>query len=954
MSAVLLRRFHAVEGLQLVRLSSGLSVKHAIRRYLREPEVLYAEPNYIVRATVLPNDTLFPQQWGINNTGQFGGTAGADIHAPSAWELTTGSSSIVIATLDTGIDYDHQDLAANVWSAPTSFSISVDGNTIICPGGTHGINVVPFPATCDPLDDNSHGTHVSGIIGAAGNNNVGVAGVNWNVNLMACKFLDGDGGGGESGAIACLDFVKAMKDNGVNLVATNNSWGGDFVSQALLDAIHAQEEDGILFVAAAGNDFQDNDLTPTFPASFFAPNIISVAATSRTDAAATFSNLGRHTVHLGAPGQEILSTTPNNTYSVFSGTSMAAPFVTGVAALLKAQNPSLDWRAIKNLILAGGDTIPSLPQTITGKRLDAYGSLTCSGATVASRLQPSVMNTSGAVGSPVTLAYLNITCGQPNGSVSVLSSSGDTITLQDDGTSPDQAAGDGIYSGQWIPPASGNHTLTFPGGDSVNVDALTNYYPWPVAPSDYNYRNFSGTNLDLGDDSVATITSPFPIQFGGGSFTDLFVSSNGTVSFTDVFGGFVDVYLPPNANYRAYSSLTTLIAPFWQDLYPVSGSNNNVFWDVTGTAPNRELVVEWRDVESFECRGGTSATVKFQVVFREGSSEVLFNYADATFGGNCSDEDQGAQAEVGIQVAPTQATTWGFEEPVIGNGTGILWKLATGTPVSNPVPAITSVSPTTVQAGGPDFLLAVRGANFVPQSVVESDSHYCPTTFVSNTELQAIIPAKDIQYNGNDTIDVYNPPPGGGRSSYLNVTITGEAAPVITAVSPTSAIAGGFSFPLEVDGSGFIFGSYVQWNGKPLQTLYYGPNRLVATITGDLIASPGTAQITVNNLTDGGNSNAVTFTITAPTMQSALVADQTMGLWGPMGNPGLHHVPGTIASPKYLPRFLGWNMARKEGTDYVQHFLRPHAGTALPLANSKPGNPTSGLHLNFLGQTLSP
>jgi len=179
----------------------------------------------------------------------------------------------------------------------------------------------------------------------------------------------------------------------------------------------------------------------------------------------------------------------------------------------------------------------------------------------------------------------------------------------------------------------------------------------------------------------------------------------------------------------------------------------------------------------------------------------------------------------------------------------------------------------------------------------------------------ALIPARDIQYHGNDTIDVYNPSPGGGRSDYVNVTITGYPAPVITAINPSSAVAGGFSFRLEVDGSGFVFGASVQWNGTSVNTDYYGPNKLVGAILGDLIANPGTAQITVDNLNQEGISNAVPFTITAPTMQSAVVADQTMALRGSIGNPRLRDLPGTIKSPKFLLRFLGWNNVMARGGD---------------------------------------
>lgn len=280
-----------------------------------------------------------------------------------------------------------------------------------------GISTVYY--TSSPFDDNGHGTHVSGIIGASGNNCLGVVGINWNVQLLTCKFIDSTGSGQTSDAISCLDYVLQMKSKGYNIVATNNSWGGGEYSQALTDAIQAQQQAGILFIAAAGNEFSDNDVVPTYPANTVLPNVISVAATTRADALAVFSNTGRHTVHLGAPGQEILSTLPGSNYGVLSGTSMATPHVTGAVALLAAQNRTLDWRALKNLILSGGDARSSLVQTVTGKRLNLNGSMTCSGKTVEGRLLPANDAVAGTVGVALTLQALNVNCAQPAGNVQV-------------------------------------------------------------------------------------------------------------------------------------------------------------------------------------------------------------------------------------------------------------------------------------------------------------------------------------------------------------------------------------------------------------------------------------------------------------------------------------------------------------------------------------------------------
>jgi hypothetical protein len=510
------------------------------------------------------------------------------------------------------------------------------------------------------------------------------------VQILPCKFLNADGGGFTEAAIACLNLMQQLKDSGVNIVVTNNSWGGGDSSQALQDAIVSAMQDDMLFVAAAGNDFTNNDVFPTFPANFYVPNVISVAATDRNDAVVTFSNIGRRTVHIAAPGRDILSTFPNNTYGLDSGTSMAAPHVTGVAALLKAQNPNLDWRGIKNLILTGGDANASAQQTIAQKRLNAFGAMTCTSGTLAARVMPVSPTISASAGSPVTLAFENVHCAQPAGNVSATVTPGNiSVPLVDDGNGADQAAGDGIYTTQWTPSQPGSYSITFPDGSAVTVEVLTAYGAIETA---FNYRTISGTNLNLGDDAVATVTSPFTIPFGGGAFTKLFVSSNGTLSFTEPFDVAQNFGLEPNQFPFGFVTPNTLIAPMWQDLYPLKGTNQNVFWAVTGSAPNRELVVEWRDLLAFACRDDHSAGVTFQVVFKENSSDILFNYRDAAFGGNCSNYDYGQLASTGVLSSPTQGSNWNVARaPALSNGFALLWQTPAPTGPTNPVPTLASI-----------------------------------------------------------------------------------------------------------------------------------------------------------------------------------------------------------------------------------------------------------------------
>jgi len=477
------RRLRSVEHLYHLKLAAGVSLRTALRTFGRSSDVLYAEPNFVIRALATPNDPSFRSQWSLSNSGQTGGTPGVDIDAAGAWDVTTGSRDVVVAVIDTGVDYTHPDLAANVFRNEADCNadgVDDDGNGHV--DDCHGVDTVNGDA--DPMDDHDHGTHVAGTIGAVGNNSVGVAGVNWDVAILPCKALDAAGTGDTASAVACLDYVARMKDRGVDVVATSNSWGGGLFSRALADAIAALQQRGILFVAAAGNDRVDLDRLPMYPCAYHLPNVICAGATDDRDVWAGFSNYGRRTVHLGAPGVDVLSTTTDNRYATFSGTSMAAPHVAGVVALLAAQDPGRDWRALKNLVLAGGEPLrPPAPTTITGRRLNALRSLACSGRTVLSRVRPLGTETvTAGVGAAIELSALHLNCAAPAGTVTVtVSPSGDAVTLRDDGLGPDQAAGDGLYSAAWRPPAPGTFDLGFPDGTAVRVQADPHLKPgFPV------------------------------------------------------------------------------------------------------------------------------------------------------------------------------------------------------------------------------------------------------------------------------------------------------------------------------------------------------------------------------------------------------------------------------------------------------------------------------------------
>jgi hypothetical protein len=393
---------------------------------------------------------------------------------------------------------------------------------------------------------------------------------------------------------------------------------------------------------------------------------------------------------------------------------------------------------------------------VTGKRVNAYGSMTCTNQPIEGRLQPALSQISGAVGIPITLSSLNINCEQPAGTLQVTVSPGaQSIILLDDGNGPDLAAADGVYTASWTPSALGNYTLTFPNGDIVQVSVLQNY--GSITQSSANYVTFPGTNLNLGDDDIGTVSSPFPILFGGASFSTLYVSSNGTISFTNAFREYTNYPLPIPVGLTPARDLPveTLVAPFWEDLYPVKGGNQNVFWGVVGSAPTRQLVVEWRNVRHYDCRTDSNATIQFEAVFQEGLSDVVFNYGNTQFGGNCSFYDSGGSATVGIQVGPGVGDTWSYDQQLVGSNTSIQWQSPPPFTQPNPVPVLSSLSPTSVVLGGQPFTLALTGTNFVPGASIQWNGTSRAATFVSSTQLTAKIEASDFNlYTGSGTITI--------------------------------------------------------------------------------------------------------------------------------------------------------------------------------------------------------
>jgi subtilisin family serine protease/subtilisin-like proprotein convertase family protein len=379
-------------GLYRLTLNSGVSVSQAITGITAAGRIAVVQPDYLVSIDRLPDDPSMGSLWGLDNTGQNGGTANADISAPEAWNTSTGTRHTIVAIVDTGVDYKHPDLAANMWHNPRGSG-----------DGLYGWNFINNSGNV--MDDNGHGTHVAGTIGAVGNNGIGVVGVDWNTQIMALKFLDSTGTGYLSNAVKAINYAVA---HGANVI--NASFGGGGYDAAMAIAIANAKAHGVIVVAAAGNDGTNNDTSPEYPAGYSGDNVIAVAATDRNDRLASFSNYGPNSVDIAAPGVSIYSTLPGGKYGTYSGTSMAAPHVTGAIALIWDAHPSWNYRQVVIAILHSTDDIPSLDGKIAHGRLDvakaiAYSFDTPTKDTTGANITNAIFSGSGSTINQVRLTF---------------------------------------------------------------------------------------------------------------------------------------------------------------------------------------------------------------------------------------------------------------------------------------------------------------------------------------------------------------------------------------------------------------------------------------------------------------------------------------------------------------------------------------------------------------------
>lgn len=428
---------------QVLKLDKSISVEEAIKRLKNQPGISYVEPDYVLHHTAVSSDPLFTagQMWGMYGANSTPANSfGSD--ATGAWRSGyTGSSNVVIGVIDEGIQISHPDLSNNAWRNPREIAgngIDDDGNTFVDDiNGWDFVNndasVYDNPGTANSAVD-SHGTHVSGTIGAEANS-AGVVGVNWNVKIISAKFL-GPNGGLTSDAIKAIDYLTNLKRSGVNIVATNNSWGGGGFSQSLLNAINRAGDAGILFIAAAGNNRADNNRVANYPSNYVCTTparswdcVIAVASINSTGGLSSFSNYGATTVDIGAPGESILSTYASGQYATLSGTSMATPHVTGAAALCASIYPTITASQIRNAILNSVVPTTSLSgKTATGGRLNISNMASnCLNPGASAQATLTISNTilSGPAGTGVNLA----TSGGSGGGAITYSVTGTNCTL---------------------------------------------------------------------------------------------------------------------------------------------------------------------------------------------------------------------------------------------------------------------------------------------------------------------------------------------------------------------------------------------------------------------------------------------------------------------------------------------------------------------------------------------
>jgi len=657
-------------------LNDPAEYKKAYMELAQDPEIEFVEPNYIYQTTVLPNDPMLSSLWGLVNTGQNNGTPGVDVNVQNLWDFSNTERDVVVAVIDTGVDYNHEDLAATIWINTDEIEnngVDDDANGYI--DDFHGYDFAYNDS--NPLDDFGHGTHVAGTIGAVGNNEIGVTGVSNNVQIMPVKFLGSSGGGTAQNAVLAIQYAV---NNGAHII--NASWGGSGFSQAIYDAISDANDAGVLFIAAAGNSTSDNDALSHYPSSYDLDNIIAVAAIDRFGNLSTFSNWGLRSVDIAAPGTDIMSTYLNDQYRTFSGTSMAAPHVAGAVAILKAEDLDRTPSQISNLLYSSVVQTDALQNKIsTQGHLNVGSAANCTADTMS--INPYTINNNFSLYSNerMVVAVRLFSCDLiiSNATVSVTSSlTNRTFSLHDDGVNGDETADDGIYSAFWTPTTSGNTTITINAShasyDNETIELAGNIITEPDYFYDDQYTySWIDTSLGeshaLGDDSSEEIPIGFKFDYFGVEFEKVYINSNGSISFGLANGRYNNIPVPDP------SSPNNVVAVFWDDLNPsVAGTITS---DMSGSEPNRILTISWEDVPRYLL--SSTQDISIQVSIHESSGNIVMQYKDVIV----EDErfNDGASATVGIENSiGTRGVSYSYNTPSLNNELAILF-----TPQARPI-----------------------------------------------------------------------------------------------------------------------------------------------------------------------------------------------------------------------------------------------------------------------------
>ena len=822
-----------------VSLSQGADLKAAMYKLKQDSDIEAIEFDQIYTVDALPNDPDFTQLWGLINTGQDGGTPGADINIANTWGITPGQG-VVVAVIDTGVDYDHEDLSSNIWQN----SGEIAGNAIDDDSNGYVDDIRGYDFhndDADPYDDHYHGTHVAGTIAAIGNNNTGIVGVAWSATIMPLKGLGASGG-------TTSDLVRAIQyavDNGADII--NASWGGSGFSQALHDAISQANDAGVLFVASAGNSSNNNDSFNHYPSSYNLPNIIAVASTDRFDNLSYFSNWGSNTVDVAAPGSDIHSTAPNNTYRSLSGTSMASPHVSGAAALLKASDNALNFQSIKNLLISTAKpTIQLQNKVVSNGRINVDAAANCSssdmyintiglqndffiGLNDSKRIEAQL----SSCGTRVTNSDVSVSVSPPNLD----------LVLYDDGTNGDVSAGDGVYSNNYVFSNTGDVTLIFNASHTDYTNATTSIsgtvFEEPTYTVDdqisYNWIDTSsGTRHFLGDDEDKPIEIGFSFPYFGLPHSELRLGSNGFITFGDYALDFINQNIP-NAN-----APNNLVAVFWDDLFPLATSS--ITTQTTGVAPNRVFTATWASMTHYRYSG----EVTFQISLYEDSGNIILRYQDVSFG--AVEVDLANSATVGIENSTgNDGINYSYNTPSLSDQLAILF-----TPQSPP-----EVEMATEFSGNVNEAIQF---NATVSSSLTAPFYTYRWNFGDGTTSNAANPSHvyaqrgvyDLSLIVNDSIFDSQTATAQAHVGPNSVPVA-NAGPDITA-NPDEVIVfnGTGSSDLDNDALNFRwdFGDNTTGSGNSPAHTYSAPGTYNVTLTvndGFVDSAPDTAVVTINN-----------------------------------------------------------------------------------------------------------